>query len=314
MDEEHSTQVQQLLQAIGDLADAEILALCYARQGPQERLWLYMGALRRRSGRRAQFASCLICFDLARQGDRTCQGEFLLLAETMRELAREGGLAAQLVGEDPYLSFVWELCEAALAEPSLSVQADPGLMPLVGAGAPAVPQVDLLSEADLPEIDDWEAASDLAAQQRRFEHAVDTFLGGSVGVPAYDPDAGFRLHGGRDVARTEQFLQQLQSSSERVPLAQAYRALVLLFYGTQMRARTLFGSLNPRRELLLRAGLLAFVQHAQAMPTIVGVMGDMHADAEIWPKVVDTLVAYVRLLARAPQAPRLACFRPLQDG
>ncbi len=99
---------EQLLNEVSGLAVEEILALCYALKAAPQRLRLYSNALRRRGGERAQFASCLICFDLARQNDEIAQLEFGFLADTMRELASNTDLVQSLVGGDDYLTFVWE--------------------------------------------------------------------------------------------------------------------------------------------------------------------------------------------------------------
>src|SRR5690606_10654000 len=105
---------------------------------------LYLDILRRRGGERAQFACCLLCFDLARQGDATSQREFVYLADTMRQLAQNTELVDALTLHDPYLTYVWELCQAQLEE------MDPrfaGGAPEPVAEAPAVGELDLLSDA-----------------------------------------------------------------------------------------------------------------------------------------------------------------------
>lgn len=313
MEGKNSVAAAQLLEEVAGLADEEILALCYVRRGPPERLWLYMNALRRRPGRRAQFASCLICFDLAREGDVACQGEFLLLAGTMRALAGDGDLAHELVGDDPYLGFVWDLCRASLEEAEDSAAAAVLVPPTLLAGQ-AMAELNLLSEQDLPELGDWHAAADTEALWRRFDDAVEAYLGGTVGVPMYDGAAGFRLHGSRDLQRLEQFVQRLESLAEQVPPARGFYALALLFYGSQMRSRTLFGSVNQRKQEVLRAGIAQFIVHANDVHAVAGVLGEMHADADAWPRIATILLAYVRHLARGPTQARagVAGFSPAE--
>ena len=180
-----SAQEEELRQAIALLDDDDILALCYAFQGKVDRLRLYLDVLRKRSGYRAQFSSCLLCFDLARQGDTSCQREFLLLAETIRYLGQDQALVNSLLGNTPYLIFVWDLCKASLAE----------IDPLA---ANSLPQPDPhLPVARLPLFDDsdfndFRVKTDDVTMWRRFDEAVEAFLGGVLGVPIYDQAAGFR--------------------------------------------------------------------------------------------------------------------------
>src|SRR5262245_12260970 len=97
------TAEEQLRREVAGLPVGDILALCYAFQKKPERLRLYLDVLRGKGGERAQFASCLICFDLARQGDHIMQREFTILGDTMRGLAQNHELVLALVGDDQYL-------------------------------------------------------------------------------------------------------------------------------------------------------------------------------------------------------------------
>lgn len=92
------TLKETLRQEIEHLDEEELLALCYSFHTSQERLKLYLDILRKRPGQRAQFASCLLCFDLARQGHEKCQQEFPLLAETLLVLSRDTFLVQKLLG------------------------------------------------------------------------------------------------------------------------------------------------------------------------------------------------------------------------
>ena len=286
---------ERLRKEIAGLGVDDILALCYAFQHRLERLVLYIDVLRRRGGERAQFASCLLCFDLARHGHGSFQKEFVYLSDTMRQLALKDDLVETLIAGDPYLSFVWELCQASLEEmdPRFEV-----MLEAQNKSDAELPVLNLLSDDDFQEmgfgVDDvslWE----------RFDDAVETFLGGAVGVPLYDPSAGFRLRDGRDADRIETFLLELESLRDVVPLARGYRALTLLFYGANMRSKSLFGVLNQRKQALLREGIREFFESAPLVWEVVAVFGPMHADGSAWPKICDILQDYVYWMSHYPR-------------
>ena len=283
---QEQAQEEQLRQEIAGLADDEILALCYAFKGKAARLRLYIDVLRRRGGQRAQFAACLICFDLARQGDPSFQREFIFLADTMRELAANQGLVTALLSGDDYLSFIWELCQAALAE----------MDPLEAAEAPTVQPAGPLAELDLlrdADFQDFGVATDDSTLWRRFDDAVEGFLGGVMGLPVYERGAGFRLANSKDVERIETFLSRLDSLRDAVPPARGFRALVLLFYGTQLRSRGLFGTVNSRKQQLLRDGIREFITSGLDVWEIAGVLGPMHAGADVWERIAEVLLDYL---------------------
>ncbi len=289
-----SAQEEELRQAVALLDDDDILALCYAFQGKVDRLRLYLDVLRKRSGYRAQFSSCLICFDLARQGDTACQREFLLLSETIRYLGKDQVLVNSLLANAPYLIFVWDLCKAALAE----------LDPLA---ANSLPQPDPhLPVARLPLFDDsdfsdFRVKTDDVTMWRRFDEAVEAFLGGVLGVPIYDQAAGFRQNNKKDIERIESFMTHLDSLRDRISIARGFRALLFLFYGTQMRSRGVFGGINARKQQLLREGIQEFLASGAQVWEVAGVMGPMHAADGAWGKIADVLLDYLRWLAASPQ-------------
>ncbi len=275
----------RLREEVATLAVDDILALCYTLQHRPARLRLYLDVLRTRGGERAQFAAALICFDLARQGDSVAQREFILLAASVRVLAAKQELIAALVGGDAYLSFLWELCAAQLSD----LEHEPASSFAPDLTQPVV-SLDLLSDADLG---DFELVVDERELEDHLAEAVERFLGGELGMPVYDPQAGFRMSGRRDVDRIESFLQELDSLRDHVPRARGFRALTLLFYATHMRAKTLFGGVNERRRALLRAGLREFLVSGAEVAEIAGVLGPLHADADVWPRVVETLLSYL---------------------
>jgi len=304
---DHQEELEQLRHEVAGLAVDEILAVCYAmRQRHQPaRLRFYLDVLRQRGGSRAQFASSLICFDLARQGDEVAQLEFVYLADTIRSFAEDTPTVDELLGGDPYLSYVWELCRAQLEE----------MDPRFGGAGPAasvepasaaldVVTLELLSDDDFAE-EELELSVDEAQLWLRFDQAVEDFLGGRIGVPVYDPTSGFRIHNGRDVERVETFLRELESLRSVVPAARGFRALALLFYGTHIRSKSVFGAINQRKQELLRTGLEEFLESAEFSWEIAGVLGPIHADEDAWPKMGDVIEDYARWLCLAPENPAL---------
>jgi hypothetical protein len=296
---------QQLRHEVAGLADDEILALCYAFVGRRrERLRLYLDVLRRRGGERAQFAACLVCYDLARQGDVGMQTEFVVLSSTMAALAQKPQLAQALVGDDPYLRFVWELCQAALqsmgqgsaqvAPAEAEAQAQAELEALPQAQEP-VPVLQLLNDADFADL---ELGVDTAQLWRQYDEAVEAFLGGVPGLPAYDAQAGFRYGTPRAPERVQVFLQALMSLQDAVPPGRGFYILTLLFLGTHLRSRSLFGTRNARRQQVLREGLQAWVEHGAQLYGVAGVVGPMHADADVWPKICELVLHAARWLAQ----------------
>ncbi|MBC7793567.1 MAG: hypothetical protein H7Z43_07650 [Clostridia bacterium] len=285
---------QQLLDEVAGLPVEEILALCYSFKAKPQRLRLYSNALRRRGGERAQFASCLICFDLARQGDEVAQIEFNFLADTMRALADKDNLAISLVAGDDYLEFVWDLCRNQLddMDPRFGAEVPPPSPP-----EQEIAVIDLITDND---FDDFVISVEDTAMWRRFDEAVEVFLGGTVGVPIYDPTSGFRLENHRDVSRVEKFLQELDSLREYVPISRGFRALTMLFYGSHMRSKSVFGAVNKRKQTMLCDGLDEFIKSGPAVWEVVGVLGPLHAPAEVLERVSALLVDYISWMAENP--------------
>ena len=293
---------EQLRFEVAGLADADILALCYAFKNKTARLRLYLDVLRKRGGERAQFASCLICFDLARQGDVSFQREFAYLADTVRALADKRELTQSLIGDDEYLIFIWDLCQESLREMDPRVEAD---QIAIDAEELDMGSIELLSDADFQDIEVPDAMSaDESMLWRRFDDAVEHFLGGTVGVPVYDADSGFRLDNNRDIERIERFLLELESLRDIVPPARGFRALLLLFYGAHLRSKSLFGGINERKQELLREGLREFTLSGTDVFEIVGVMSPLHASDAAWEKITEVLLDYSNWLLTEPDKAR----------
>ena len=284
---------EQLIREVQGLAVEEILALCYSFGHSAERLSLYLDVLRKRGGQRAQFASCLICFDLARQGDTSAGREFSILADTVRTLAQQSDMVQGLLGEDPYLSFVWELLENYLEELDPRFAAD-SISIDVTEEVEEVASFDLLSDEDFDdEIMELDFRVDEPQMLAEFNEAVSRFLGSIPGVPMYDPEAGFRLRNRHDTDRTERFLKELSSLREFVPLARGFRALTMLFYGSHQRSKGLFGNVNKRKQSLLREGLAEFVSSGPEMIQAAGAISALHADPSAWGKIAEAILDFL---------------------
>lgn len=289
---------QQLRHEIAGLADDEILGLCYALKGRAPRLRLYLDMLRKRGGERAQFASCLICFDLARQGDGLMQQEFALLSTTMQALAQKPAIITSLIGDDAYLSFIWELCQAALQAMDQSGHSSPitiETFPQLSDPQPDVPRIDLLQDSD---FDNFDLGVDARSLWRQYDTCVEAFLGGVPGVPVYDHNAGFRWETPQAQDRAQAFIESLSSLRDLVPPARGFRALALLYVGVNLRSRSLFGTRNGRRQQMLRDGLIEFAASAEAVASIAGVLGPMHADDDVWQKIADVVWQSAQWLAQ----------------
>ena len=288
----------QLRKEVGGLPVDEILALCYSLHRSPERLRMYADVLRSRGGQRAQFASCLICFDLARQGDESFQREFAYLAGTLEDLAQNNNLVETMVGDDPYLTFIWELMAAQLQEMDERFGADHASNDPLADAAQDLEDVGAIELLDDTDFDDFDIPVDHAQLQHQFFEAVERFLGTRPGIAAYDPRSGFRMRTRRDVERVEEFLLELDSLRELVPLARGYRALVLLFYGTHLRSKGLFGAINERKQIVIREGLREFMMSGQEVWHAMGVLGPLHAGPSVWAKIGEILVDYTRWMAR----------------
>jgi hypothetical protein len=301
-DEQLADAEVTLRREVEGLGVDELLALCYAFAHKRERLRLYLDVLRKRGGVRAQFACCLICFDLARQGDDAAQREFLYLVDTIGTLAEDKELVDQLVGGDQYLSFIWELLQSQLADADQRLGAEQtSLAPDTGE----VASLDLLSDEDLGGFD---IPVDEPGLMLELNEAVERFLGGIPGVPAYDPESGFRLKHRSDTERVEEFLRELDSLRGVLPAARGFYSLTTLFYATHLRSKSFFGAVNERKQELLRDGLREFSQSGDKMSIVVGVLGPMHADPVAWTKIAEVLLDYAHWLAGPGQGESLEAY------
>ena len=271
----------------------EVLALCYSFTSKPQRMMLYMDALRQKGGQRAQFAACLICFDLAQQGNSTLQREFGLLAGTVRDISIDRQMVQQLLGQDPYLNFVWEQLEGQINAMDSRFPTEHTVEPLALTPIEDIAKLDLLSDDDFSDgLDALDAAPNHVQITRAYTQAVDRFLGKNPSAPVYHPHAGFRLKNRKDVERIEQFLLELDSMRSIVPHARAMRSLTLLFYGTHSRSKSFFGTINERKQYLLREGLRGYLQSGAELMQIAGIIKSLHSKPTAWDKILEVLIDY----------------------
>lgn len=292
------TAAQRLRQELDLLEVSDVLALCYCFGHSVERLRLYLDILRSKGGDRAQFASSLICFELARLGDESAQREFLYLAGTIYALSHDDALVQSLLADDAYLTEVWGALKNELAGMDTRFDATHLTRRASDPEETVVIALPLLSDADVDGDFAEVLTDDDVALQRQLDRALDAFFGADDDLPVYDPDGGFRLNTRADANRVDQLLQELDSLRGPMPLARGYRALTLLFYGTHVRSKSLFGKVNEHKQELLRDGLREFLESGDQMWRAAGAVGSIHADADVWHKVSEVLLDYLRWTSR----------------
>ncbi|MBS2029956.1 MAG: hypothetical protein JST54_18790 [Deltaproteobacteria bacterium] len=298
----------QLVRELRALETPELLALCLRGRNRLDRLRLYLSLLRGRAGARAQLASCLVCFDLARQGDDVAQKEFFALAPTIEELARDGKMVSDLVAHDAYLERTWNECLTAL-ENSDQRELDAPLS--IDESAP-IGELDLLSDVELEldlELEVLPQAEDpIHVERAKFEFA--NILARQLGQDSEHGifgGTGFETGSSRELDRLQGFLDQAISYSDMVTTARGMASLGHLFLATSLRMKSLFGKRNPRRAQALRTGLLRLpadvtsIEHAAAIFELEG--GNAMVAFE---KVVELVLDYLAYCHQQRKDPRAA--------
>jgi len=292
-----------LLEDIGRLPDDELLALAYSFSHSEARLRVYLELFRQRSGERAQFAACLICFDLAQRGDVAMAAQFAYLRGTLWQLGQTPDMAAHLVGDHAYLCALWQRCSQALADLEGPASHDaPGVAEAYGilraADAPLAGALDLLTDDDLSA----EALQvDEEAMWQSYVRACEQFFGNGTSQASYDGSMGFRLRGHHGQARAQAFSMALEQGEQFVPPAKGMRPLLLLTWGLSLKPRGLLGQPNKRRQHLLCAGLWAFLEAGPQVAQVAEVMGPLYAEPDAWPQIAALLGQYQQFVAARPQ-------------
>lgn len=300
-----------LREAASALEVEEILDLCYAFARERVRLVVYLDALRQKGSRKAQAAACLICFDLARQGDLRAEQEFLALVPVMRAYAAptdgDRGPMDALVEGSTYLVALWQDLERRLAAMDPRVD-DSGAHALAPRDAEAI-EIDLFSDEDIVDLDldDFDQLSaDAEALLAGWNASVERFFSwDNVGSQVASGRArllsrpGLSAKNKDDLARVEAFRDDAVSFASHVDDARAILPVVELFLASQTRAKNLFGRRNPARDAVLEAGLARFTAlkepPCEAFAWLQPPTGGTHA----WDKVAEILLDYVAFLGRA---------------
>ena len=280
-------------ETVAHLEVADIVRLCYALGNEPQRLAHYFKVLGDKPGELARLASALIAFDLGRQGNHRFQEEFLLLAEELRSAKNDRELILELTGNAPYLNALWEQCQKALAsaDPRFATEQilrDTVLEENISADSKALTDSDFGDKQD-----DFAEPINEGKLWSEFQSLIEEFFGGSMRVRAIGPEGGFRIRNRVDVQRIESAIQGLKKLEAHIPRAGAYRAWLLLFYGTHMRSWHIFGRMNQRKQTMLREGLSAFIANGPRAWQVAGVFESLFCEGQAWSKIVELLEDYV---------------------
>ena len=263
-----------------------------------DRLSNYFKVLQERDGELARLASALIAFDLGRQGDHRFQEEFLLLAEELRQSKNDRELVSALIGDVPYLNVLWNLCSEALASADPRFDTEQILRDTVVEELPSV-DLKVLTDSDFGDGQaDYAEPVNEDEMWPEFQFLIEEFFGGTTQMRAIGPEGGFRIRNRVDVERIESTIKELKKLEGNIPRAGAYRAWLLLFYGTHMRSWHIFGRMNRRKERMLREGLKAFVDNGPRAWQVAGVFQSLFCDGDVWAKIVELLEDYVCWLSQ----------------
>lgn len=302
----------QALAALREEASAldveDIVALCFAFNKDPRRLRVYLDVLRGKAGVKAQAAACLVCFDLARQGDVRFEAEFMALIPVMTEWASPdaaGGLslAERLIGDNEYLRALWVDLRGRLT------RLDPREEPGEGVLEADTLEIALLDEDDLDEIGLTELdvlEVDVQALRAQWLAALDRFCFWNPDPATARPDAppGFFADHRADMARLDRFRQDALSLSHDVREAAEILPLLDLFLAAHTRARTLFGSRNRKRDEHLERGLGSFCALPGPPAVAVAWLMDPTAAPFSWEKVAELLLDYLAFFGHQPRALR----------
>ncbi len=280
------------------LETPELLALCARFARDPARLAFYLTLFRARSGERAQFAACLVCFDIARQGSLSAQREFHALSPTMTAIAADPAVVADLLGGDAYLQAKWAVCQDALRRTD---SRDTLLEPV--DEVEIVGELDLLSREAI-DLGDIEARLDASPEERagrdreEFLRILAAQLGGNLEQGQLSSGEGFAVDSRAELDRFERFVAEAASRSEHVPIAAGMACLGNLYLAAHLRRSSFFGGANPRRIAAVQSGLGALARAgrgAVAASSLFALEGV--SVIEQFEKVTELLVDFLRFCA-----------------
>lgn len=227
---------------------------CSAKQHDSLRVSIYLEALRKKSGEKAQLGACLLCFDLARNGDERRDVEVQLLLPVVEELGKTDprGLVKSLTDKGAAVAALWSDLLLLAQRRDLRTTS---LVPSLDDDDVAI-DVDLFGDDDFVDLD------------KALEGVLDATFVDAEAQDAFDlafdqqwPPGSlmFSAESGADLDRLEKVQETARSWSANVPMAAELQALNALFVATHTRALGLFGRRNKKRDAALREALLAFV-------------------------------------------------------
>ena len=293
------------------MGPGEVLAQCYSEDAQdREILQRYFENLSRRPDEASGIAAALICFDLAaNHDDDEARSHFPYLLETLRADSSYNLFREELVGLESGLVSLWQSFEATI------VQVDPRFEP--GRDEISIDDlsdIEIVEEEPEPEIPGEpqpEVAQASEMEFRRYGLALQDFFGDNFMYPLPRPSGGFRLDTRRDVQRVETFIEEMAALAPVVPGARIYRAWALLFYGTHMRSRGLFGLINTRKQDILREGLNEFSRLAPGIWEVAEMFTTAYSERSSWEKMMELITDYTVWLAHHPQSPGVEAYDPV---
>jgi hypothetical protein len=283
----------------------EITDLCFAFSTDPIRLKVYLDVLRGKGGAKAQGAACLICFDLARQGDPTFELEFMTLLPVMRSLTEPLSPAGdrtidKLLGESDYLAALW-----ADLEPRLSAsdpRGEEASDELVVDDAEVL-EINLLDEEDILDIgfDELDiVSSDESHMREQWDSAMERFFSVEEGIRSLFQggavSSGFFADSRVEIARLEALRQDATSLSDHVAEARRMLPMIELFLAAHTRSKNFFGRRNKQRDQYLRSALEHIATLDGPPETAAAWLEPPTAPQHAWSKVAELLIDYAAFL------------------
>lgn len=289
----------QFHQETSRMSPGEALGQCYAEDAQdRETLQRFYENLSRRADEASAVASALICYDLAvHHGDEQAQSHYPYLLEGLRTQGHFNQFREQLVGLEPGLVELWQSFERSI------LQVDPRFEP--GRDEISIDDlsdVEIVEEPELPGEPKLTLPEPTELEFRRYGLALQDFFGDNFTYPLPTPSGGFRLDTRRDVQRVEAFIAEMGTLANAVSGARIYRAWALIFYGTHMRSRGIFGLINTRKQEILKEGLREFGRLAPGIWEVAEMFTTAYCDFSAWEKMMELITDYTVWLAHHPQA------------
>ena len=290
----------------------EVLAKCYAEDAQdRDMIQRYYENLSRRADEASGVASALVCFDLAaNHGDPEAQAHFPYLLEGLRANFSFNQYREELVGLDAGLVELWKAFERSIVE--VDPRFEPGREEISIDDLSDIEIVEDDAEPELPGEPQPEVPQASEMEFRRYGLALQDFFGDNFMYPLPSPSGGFRLDTRRDVQRVETFIAEMGALAPVVPGARIYRTWALLFYGTHMRSRGLFGLVNTRKQEILREGLKEFGRLAPGIWEVAEMFTTAYSDRSAWEKMMELITDYTVWLAHHPEASGLDAYDPVE--